>query len=484
MLTKYDPRFWIPVQSDPTLVKQAEARTQSIAGNGAADAHVLALARDVAEARLDHRRACQARAELVRGVSEKELHGSPPSFANLVVTAKLKPRNAAARTILALDRYERRAASRCNKATHAFEAAVHCDEAGRTSPRGGLRHVNMEAPEPSPEVSANPHAARKWREAWLRLDRRRYRHEVDHHNLANYCLAYADWLQALGLIDSYAADGSETRDLSPNADDEIAAELPGERGLVENPYVKMAEDSRESMHRYGQQIGLAARASLSTASDRTLPAPDAVKEQQIVEPEKGAQVVGQPSKPGRRPFWTQERVLPALQEADRIFADAARILSDAYDRPCVRQTVSALVRRSPELQKVCEDAQAAVLDECYAGRVAKARSGNDHAQEYLLNHLDPRFRARHEVSGPRGGPIEVQVCEIEDERPGDAVVEGIVEEMLSPNEKAELANIARHVDAVGGIQHLPTKVLLRFKEIQEKGSVKADAPQIEGDNAA
>lgn len=121
---KLPPSMWVPVCSDPKLAADAEALALKIAGEGA-PAHILALARDSAQARIDLSRVHQVRHELSRGC-----RGSL-SFMDFVFAAKLTRVKSPERSmILAIDRYERRAFSRMMKTYRAFNAAV-CREKSR-----------------------------------------------------------------------------------------------------------------------------------------------------------------------------------------------------------------------------------------------------------------------------------------------------------------------------------------------------------------
>jgi hypothetical protein len=175
---------------------------------------------------------------------------------------------------------------------------------------------------------------------------------------------------------------------------------------------------------------------------------------------------GKPGKPGRKPFWTVELVKPALIKANGIITDAARILSDAYHRPCARETISKLVNSTPELREVCREAQAAIQEEIYAARVAMAKAGDERAQEFLLKALDPRFRTKQEISDSDGGPIQL-VDELVP-RLGDNVFEGIDDALLTNDEKIELAGMANIVDHFGSMNALSLKDFARMKELQAK----------------
>jgi hypothetical protein len=63
------------------------------------------------------------------------------------------------------------------------------------------------------------------------------------------------------------------------------------------------------------------------------------KSKENVEPdevEDGTPGLAEPAKPGLKPFWAEELVKPALVKAGLIVTNAARILSEACDRPCAR----------------------------------------------------------------------------------------------------------------------------------------------------
>jgi hypothetical protein len=129
--SKVHPRFWRPVWSDPELAADAEdlalkianknefAHTLALAGDAAAPAHNLALARNVAAEQIDFNRLLKVQHELSRGLSGDQI------FVDLVVAAKWTRLKSPARSmILAIKRYEQRVYSRWKKADRAFEAAL------------------------------------------------------------------------------------------------------------------------------------------------------------------------------------------------------------------------------------------------------------------------------------------------------------------------------------------------------------------------
>lgn len=135
--SKVHPRFWVPVWSDPQLAAEAEdlalkiagdgvyADIMALAGDGAAPAQILALARDVAAAQIERRRVQEVEHELSRGLDDSR------SFIDLVAAARLTRVKSAARLmILAVYDRERRAFSRYEKANRAFQAALRRQQRG------------------------------------------------------------------------------------------------------------------------------------------------------------------------------------------------------------------------------------------------------------------------------------------------------------------------------------------------------------------
>jgi hypothetical protein len=128
--SRIHPRFWVPVWSDPKLAAEAEelaleiakdnpyAPVLALAGDAGAPAHILALARHVAEPRIDLRRVREVKWKLSRHLPSR-------SFVSLFGAAKLtKLRSPARSMILAIHRYEQRAHSRSRKADRALKAAL------------------------------------------------------------------------------------------------------------------------------------------------------------------------------------------------------------------------------------------------------------------------------------------------------------------------------------------------------------------------
>jgi hypothetical protein len=197
-----------------------------------------------------------------------------------------------------------------------------------------------------------------------------------------------------------------------------------------------------------------------------------------VELPDGTPGLAAPATPGPKPFWTVDRVKPALVKASGIIADAAKILSDAHNRPCSRRTISELVNSNSELRVVRDEAMAVLFDGCFAACVARAEAGDERAQEFLLTHLGPPFRNKQEVSGPDGGPIQVtQETELPS-RVGNVVFKDVDDALLTRDECIELAGIAEHVDMLGGLQDLPLAEFARMNELRAKAKrQKVEAKQ-------
>jgi hypothetical protein len=129
--SKLHPQYWPPVWSDPQLAAEAEdlaveipaddpfANILALAGDAAAPDHSLALARDIAAARIEQRRVRQVQDELSRNLPSQ-------SFGQLWAWAKLIGKSSPARAmILAVGQQERRAFSHWKKAERAFDAVRH-----------------------------------------------------------------------------------------------------------------------------------------------------------------------------------------------------------------------------------------------------------------------------------------------------------------------------------------------------------------------
>lgn len=123
-LVKLHPRCWTPVWFDPELAADAEALIPLyVSVNDSPD--VLAAARDLAEAQIDHRRVRAVITALEKSVSGKKyVIGEPAMFLDIVVLAKRQPRKFPAQVVLAIYRYERRSYSRWMKASKAFDTTA------------------------------------------------------------------------------------------------------------------------------------------------------------------------------------------------------------------------------------------------------------------------------------------------------------------------------------------------------------------------
>lgn len=111
------PAYWVPVWSDPILAADAEALAQEIAGEGAR-ADMWALARPIAEAKIDLRRVFEAR--------EKISQFLPPGqqFVDLIAAARFaKVKSPIHVMVLDICHYERRVVLRLAKAEKAYQIA-------------------------------------------------------------------------------------------------------------------------------------------------------------------------------------------------------------------------------------------------------------------------------------------------------------------------------------------------------------------------
>lgn len=129
--SKLHPRFWPSIWSDSQLAADTEILARQIvgedsfadilalAGDAAAPDHIPALARDVAEARIEQRRIWKVQDELLRGLPGGQ------TFGDLRAAAKfIRTKSPARSMVLAICRYQRRVHTRWKKADRAFDAAV------------------------------------------------------------------------------------------------------------------------------------------------------------------------------------------------------------------------------------------------------------------------------------------------------------------------------------------------------------------------
>jgi enoyl-CoA hydratase/carnithine racemase len=151
MIPMMHPRLLTSVWSDPQCAAEAENLAHRLAGDGA-PAHILELARELAEAQIAHRRVNQIGDELARGLPGGQ------RFGDLFVAARSAPVKSAARSmILAMYRYERRYFSRWKKRDKAFQAAVRREQ--RSSDfAGALRYLELKRREEAKRGN-NPNTA-------------------------------------------------------------------------------------------------------------------------------------------------------------------------------------------------------------------------------------------------------------------------------------------------------------------------------------
>jgi len=196
---------------------------------------------------------------------------------------------------------------------------------------------------PEPPSYFNGDAAWKWRETWPRLDHNRVDAAGKHRDiLIDYCEAYSDKRKYERKIADYGKE-YDSRDvpamLKPQG--EAAAELmPSKTGLTRNDYVNMRNEAITRMNEAGMKLGLHPDAPHTFALTQLLATlPDTKEHVEPIEQDDGTAYLpkpGEPGNPGKRKFWTVERVWSAVKANPRSPAAAARALEDAYGVKCSR----------------------------------------------------------------------------------------------------------------------------------------------------
>ena len=243
--------------------------------------------------------------------------------------------------------------------------------------------------------------------------------------------------------------------------------VPAQGAIKKSPLCQRLLEAMDRFDQAGEELGLALEAP------QNLPWRDNGR---VFEPlpvelaavdEKGVD----PSTPGGPRIWTLKRLWAALQRSGGNMTVAARLLSVFYGVNCSRAKISYMIQKYPQLAEAKTESEVVMLESVFSDTARRALSGDPRAQQFLLTRLDPRVKNKTEVSGPGGGPIVMASAEIPD-RLGDVVFTNIVEELLTLDERIELASIAELVDRRGGVQELSTAEFDRMKELQAKGRPK------------
>jgi hypothetical protein len=304
-------------------------------------------------------------------------------------------------------------------------------------------------PDPPPHLDDD--AQCKWREIWPRLDHRRFDVRRDGEALEQYCKAWADIRHADREIENLMR-------VTPTSTD------PGESSNQISRCYEQRLAAMDQLDCAGEKLGL-------SLDPPQLPACSNYSSAFRPYPWKlAAQDEGDKSTaPRRRRIWTFKRVWAALQRSNGNMAAAARLLAETYGVACAPAKISRKVAKSPLLREAIEDRQLSLLDYSYTAIRESATAGDADARRFLLCMLDPGYGGKPRYSLSNLGPVRLRG----EPPPGDEVFADVVQDLLTPEELIELAQIAETVDARGSIDTLSCAEFARMKELKAKAAPAA-----------
>lgn len=323
--------------------------------------------------------------------------------------------------------------------------------------------ITSPIPEPPPDFNGD--ARGKWFETWRRLDHARFDLARDFDVLVEYCEKYAQWRQAkrdLGKLSALVDAGV----------DEVVVER-GRKGEKTKRTIRLSglkeqrDAAAERMLVLAEQLGLSpvnAKPRGVSWAKEILPA---IMEGEEDEPTaEGGIGIGRPL------FWTVERVLPCLQAARGSPSATAALLRRQYPgRKCAPRTIRQLLQDHPELKRVADEMRQSGLEQFDFDEMEAAAFGDVSARRFILSRQHPLYRPKQEISGPFGGPIQVEHEMVA--RPADVIFEGLDANLLTDDEKIELSGIAELIDRKGSIAYLTPEQFVRMQALQGKARPKS-----------
>lgn len=119
-----------------------------------------------------------------------------------------------------------------------------------------------------------------------------------------------------------------------------------------------------------------------------------------------------PHPPGRKKFWTAEKLMDGLTMAGGNVTEACRMLVQKYNHSIGRSTLYNAIRDSEEVREHFKQCQGITFDIAWNGVTVRSGAGNPRDQRLVVQRLGAAHglpnTQRVEVTGADGQPVQHQ----------------------------------------------------------------------------
>lgn len=131
-------------------------------------------------------------------------------------------------------------------------------------------------------------------------------------------------------------------------------------------------------------------------------------------PQAEAATPYQPQAPGKKKFWTDDKIIDGLKMANGNVSEACVMLRQKYNHKIGRSTVYDAITASPAVHDVWVQAEGQLYDVCRFGITKRAEAGNPRDQRLVFGKLSKKHGGDEPapshviVTGPDGKPVQHQ----------------------------------------------------------------------------